>query len=195
MCIRDRGDTPLSILQAGQADAYMMDDVLLYGTISLAWHPEQWMVTGKPQSFEAYACILPKDDPAYKKVVDQEIARLMKSGEFEACLLYTSTPTRAATRSTVPASKWTNRVGRWVRMAVFLTRACLPQAPCWRTTTGFALAAVRASPWPRHSRQWTVLHNFSGHPLSWQTRWALDPHRAVERQGPHLAGPWVLQNA
>lgn len=80
----DRGDTPLSILQAGQADAYMMDDVLLYGTISLAWHPEQWVVTGKPQSFEAYACILPKDDPAYKKVVDQEIARLMKSGEFEA---------------------------------------------------------------------------------------------------------------
>ncbi|MES2877086.1 MAG: transporter substrate-binding domain-containing protein [Pseudomonadota bacterium] len=80
----DRGETPLSVLQAGQADAYMMDDVLLYATVSEAWRPEQWVVTGKPQSFEAYGCILPKNDPAYKKVVDQEIARLMKSGEAEA---------------------------------------------------------------------------------------------------------------
>lgn len=80
----DRGETPLSLLQAGQADAYMMDDVLLYATISETWRPEQWVVTGKPQSFEAYGCILPRNDPAYKKVVDQEIARLMKSGEAEA---------------------------------------------------------------------------------------------------------------
>lgn len=80
----DRGDTPLSVLQAGQADAYMMDDVLLYSTIQQAWRPDEWIVTGKPQSFEAYGCILRKDDPAFKKVVDQEIARLMKSGEIEA---------------------------------------------------------------------------------------------------------------
>ena len=80
----DRGETPLSVLQAGQADAYMMDDVLLYATVSETWRPEQWGVTGKPQSFEAYGCILPRNDPAYKKVVDQEIARLMKSGEAEA---------------------------------------------------------------------------------------------------------------
>lgn len=80
----DRGDTPLSVLQAGQADAYMMDDVLLYATIHDAWRPDEWVVTGKPQSFEAYGCILPKDDAAFKKVVDQEIARIMKSGEAES---------------------------------------------------------------------------------------------------------------
>jgi glutamate/aspartate transport system substrate-binding protein len=80
----DRGDTPLSVLQAGQADAYMMDDVLLYTTIHDTWRPDEWKVTGKPQSFEAYGCILPKDDPTFKKVVDQEIARLMTSGEAEA---------------------------------------------------------------------------------------------------------------
>jgi glutamate/aspartate transport system substrate-binding protein len=80
----DRGDTPLSVLQAGQADAYMMDDVLLYATIHDTWRPDEWKVSGKPQSFEAYGCILPKDDPAFKKVIDQEIARLMKSGEAEA---------------------------------------------------------------------------------------------------------------
>ncbi|MBL8406184.1 MAG: transporter substrate-binding domain-containing protein [Candidatus Accumulibacter sp.] len=80
----DRGDTPLSVLQAGQADAYMMDDVLLYATIREAWRPDEWVVTGRPQSYEAYGCILRKDDPAFKRVVDQEIARIMKSGEAEA---------------------------------------------------------------------------------------------------------------
>ncbi len=80
----DRGETPFSVLQAGHADAYMMDDVLLYAAIHETWRPTEWTVTGTPQSFEAYGCILRKDDPAFKKVVDQEIARLMKSGEAEA---------------------------------------------------------------------------------------------------------------
>ena len=80
----DRGDTPLSVLQAGQADAYMMDDVLLYATIRGAWRPDEWMVTGKPQSYEAYACILRRDDLAFKQVVDREIARIMTSGEAES---------------------------------------------------------------------------------------------------------------
>jgi len=80
----DRGETPFSVLQAGHADAYMMDDVLLYAAIHETWRPAEWVVTGTPQSFEAYGCILRKDDPAFKKVVDQEIARMMKSGEADA---------------------------------------------------------------------------------------------------------------
>ena len=79
----DRGVTPLSILQTGQADAFMMDDVLLYATLNDTWRPEEWIVTGTPQSFEAYGCVIRKDDLAFKKVVDQEIARIMKSGEAE----------------------------------------------------------------------------------------------------------------
>lgn len=79
----DRGDTPLSVMQAGQADAYMMDDVLLFAAIRASWRPDEWVVTGKPRSFEAYGCILRKDDPAFKAVVDREIARIMRSGEAE----------------------------------------------------------------------------------------------------------------
>ncbi|MBK9440160.1 MAG: transporter substrate-binding domain-containing protein [Comamonadaceae bacterium] len=79
----DRGETPFSVLQAGHADAYMMDDVLLYAAIHETWRPTEWMVTGTPQSFEAYGCILRKDDPGFKKVVDQEIARLMTTGEAQ----------------------------------------------------------------------------------------------------------------
>ena len=79
----DRGDTPVSVLQAGHADAFMMDDVLLYSAIHQTWRPDDWIVTGKPASFEAYACFMRRDDPGFKKVVDQEIARLMKSGEMQ----------------------------------------------------------------------------------------------------------------
>ena len=79
----DRGNTPISVLQAGHADAYMMDDMLLHAAIAQTWRPAEWVVTGKPQSFEAYGCILRRDDPKFKKVVDQEIARMMKSGEAQ----------------------------------------------------------------------------------------------------------------
>lgn len=80
----DRGDTPVSVLQAGHADAFMMDDVLLYSAIHQTWRPDDWTVTGKPPSFEAYACFMRKDDSGFKKLVDQEIARLMKTGEMQA---------------------------------------------------------------------------------------------------------------
>ena len=71
-------------MQAGQADAYMMDDVLLYASLHGTWHPDEWIVTGRPSSYEADGCILRKDDAPFKKVVDQEIARIMQSGEAEA---------------------------------------------------------------------------------------------------------------
>ncbi len=80
----DRGETPVSVLQNGHADAYMMDDALLYAAIQKTWRPTEWVVVGKPQSFEAYGCFMRKEDAAFKKVVDNEIARIQKSGEGDA---------------------------------------------------------------------------------------------------------------
>jgi glutamate/aspartate transport system substrate-binding protein len=77
----DRSVSALSTIQAGQADAYMHDDAILYGQIASSWRPEEWSVVGKPMSFEAYGCMMRKDDPAFKKIVDAAIAALMKSGE------------------------------------------------------------------------------------------------------------------
>ena len=39
---------------------------------------------GEPLQVEPYAIMLRKDDPAFKKLVDDTLAALMKSGEFEA---------------------------------------------------------------------------------------------------------------
>jgi glutamate/aspartate transport system substrate-binding protein len=68
-------------LEAGRADAFMMDDALLHGERAKARQPGHWVVVGTPMSYEAYACMMRKDDPALKKVVDAALARIMASGE------------------------------------------------------------------------------------------------------------------
>ncbi len=79
----DRSTSPLMLLQTGQADAYLLDDALLYGVINESWRPDEWLVTGQAQSFEAYGCMMRHGDNAFKRVIDQAIADLMKSGEVE----------------------------------------------------------------------------------------------------------------
>ena len=79
---KDHGEAFLT-LETGRAAAFMMDDALLYGELAKARRPGDWAVVGTPQSREAYGCMLPKDDAAFKKIVDAAIARFMTSGEAE----------------------------------------------------------------------------------------------------------------
>jgi glutamate/aspartate transport system substrate-binding protein len=69
-------------LESGRAVAFMMDDALLYGERAKARNPDDWVVVGTPQSREAYGCMLRRDDAPFKKVVDDSIVQLMKSGEI-----------------------------------------------------------------------------------------------------------------
>lgn len=80
---KDHGEAFLT-LETGRAVAFMMDDALLYGEMAKAKRPADWVVVGTPQSFEAYGCMLRKDDPGFKKVVDAALAKTMTSGEAEA---------------------------------------------------------------------------------------------------------------
>ena len=77
---RDHGESFL-ILETGRAAAFMIDDVLLFGDRMTAKHPEDWVVVGTPQSFEAYGCMLRKDDPQFKKFVDRVFTQAMTSGD------------------------------------------------------------------------------------------------------------------
>ena len=77
---KDHGESFLTV-ETGRAVAFMMDDALLYGEMAKAKNPSEWMVTGTPQSYEAYGCMMRKDDPAFKKVVDDALAKVMISGE------------------------------------------------------------------------------------------------------------------
>ncbi|PAW52386.1 amino acid ABC transporter substrate-binding protein [Pseudomonas moraviensis] len=78
---KDHGES-FNMLESGRAVAFMMDDALLAGEEAKAKKPTDWVITGTPQSFEAYACMVRKDDPAFKKAVDDAIVGLFKSGEI-----------------------------------------------------------------------------------------------------------------
>lgn len=78
---KDHGEAFLT-LETGRAVAFMMDDALLYGEIAKAKKPALWAVVGTPQSFEPYGCMMRKGDPQFKKVVDDALAKVMRSPEI-----------------------------------------------------------------------------------------------------------------
>ncbi|MGS0891396.1 glutamate/aspartate ABC transporter substrate-binding protein [Burkholderia stagnalis] len=65
----------------GRAVAFVMDEPLLYGEIAKDRNPAAYAVTGTPLVHENYACMLRKDDPAFKRVVDGVIATMQTSGD------------------------------------------------------------------------------------------------------------------
>jgi glutamate/aspartate transport system substrate-binding protein len=76
---KDHGEAFL-MLQSGRAVAFMMDDALLAGERAKARKPDDWVIVGTPQSKEAYAMAMRKDDPGFKEVVDAAIAESETSG-------------------------------------------------------------------------------------------------------------------
>jgi glutamate/aspartate transport system substrate-binding protein len=79
---KDHGESFLT-LETGRAVAFMMDDALLFGEMAKAKRPADWTVVGTAQSKEAYGCMLRKEDPGFKKLVDAALNKAMTSGEAE----------------------------------------------------------------------------------------------------------------
>ena len=80
-------DDSLLLVESDRAMAFAMDDILLFGLRANSKNPESLEVVGDSLQVEPYACMVRKDDPEFKKLVDGTITRLMKSGEFSK--LYT----------------------------------------------------------------------------------------------------------
>ena len=79
---KDHAESAL-LVQAGRADAFGMDDILLYGLKASSANPAELAVVGDAVQVEPYAIMLRKDDPAFKQLVDGVLTQMMKSGEFE----------------------------------------------------------------------------------------------------------------
>ena len=79
---KDHGDS-FRTLESGRAVAFMMDDALLAGERAKAKKADNWDIVGKPQSQEAYGCMLRKGDTEFKKLMDDTIAKAQTSGEAE----------------------------------------------------------------------------------------------------------------
>ena len=68
------------LLESGRADAFVMDGSILAGNIALAKNPADFKIVGEVLSVEPIAIMMRKDDPAFKKLADETIAGLAKSG-------------------------------------------------------------------------------------------------------------------
>lgn len=82
LAAKDHADA-LLLVESDRAAAFAMDDILLYGLRSNSKNPAELEVVGEALQVEPYACMLPKDDPQFKALVDGVITGMMKSGDFE----------------------------------------------------------------------------------------------------------------
>ncbi|MBN9367105.1 MAG: amino acid ABC transporter substrate-binding protein [Comamonadaceae bacterium] len=74
----------VEMVEKGEADAFAMDDVLLYSLAASRPDPKALKVEGRFLTTEALAIALPKQDAAFKQVVDEEMRRLITSREILA---------------------------------------------------------------------------------------------------------------
>lgn len=73
-------DEAFATLERGEADAFAMDDILLYSQRAASKEPKKWEVVGEFISVEPLAIMLRKADPEFKKYVDEVIAHAMIDG-------------------------------------------------------------------------------------------------------------------
>ncbi|WP_343638639.1 amino acid ABC transporter substrate-binding protein [Roseateles sp.] len=78
---KDHADSFL-LLESGRADAFVMDGQILAGNIAKSRNPADFKIVGEVLSVEPIAIMIRKDDPAFKKAVDDSIIKMMKSGDI-----------------------------------------------------------------------------------------------------------------
>ena len=68
------------MVETGRAVAFVMDDILLYSLASQSRNPKDYAISTVALSVEPYGIMLRRDDPAFKKVVDNAMIQTYKSG-------------------------------------------------------------------------------------------------------------------
>ncbi len=111
---KDHADSFL-LLESGRADAFVMDGQILAGNIAKSKAPADFRIVGEVLAVEPIAIMIRKDDPAFKKTVDDSIIALMKSGEiakmYDKWFVQPIPPSN--TRVGLPASEATK--GAWAQ--------------------------------------------------------------------------------
>ncbi len=76
---KDHADSFL-LLESGRADAFVMDGSILAGNIANSKNPGDYKIVGEVIAVEPIAIMIRKDDPDFKKSVDDSIKKMMKDG-------------------------------------------------------------------------------------------------------------------
>jgi glutamate/aspartate transport system substrate-binding protein len=78
---KDHADS-FAMLEAGKADAFATDDVLLYGLVATTKTGDRYQIVGDYLSYDPYGLMYRKDDPDFGAVVDRTFSRLAASREL-----------------------------------------------------------------------------------------------------------------
>jgi len=78
---KDHSDSFL-MLESGRADAFVMDGSILAANIAKSKSPQNYKILDEALSLEPIACMLRKDDPEFKKAVDDSIKRQIADGSL-----------------------------------------------------------------------------------------------------------------
>ncbi len=78
---KDHADSFL-LLETGRADAFVMDGAILAGLISKSKAPADYRIVGEVIAVEPIAIMMRKDDPAFKKAVDDSIKSMISNGDM-----------------------------------------------------------------------------------------------------------------
>lgn len=69
------------MLSTGRVKAMMMDDALLAGERAKVRKPQDYVITGTPQSYEVYGCMVRKGDDKLRALMNDVIAQAQTSGK------------------------------------------------------------------------------------------------------------------
>ncbi len=78
---KDHSDSFL-LLESGRAEAFVMDGSILAGNIATAKNPADFKIVGEVLSVEPIAIMVRKDDAAFKKLGDDTIKDMIKTGDL-----------------------------------------------------------------------------------------------------------------
>src|SRR5678810_1371425 len=68
------------MVETGRAVAFVMDDILLYSRAAQSRNPKDYALSAEALSVEPYGIMMRRDDPAFKKAVDNAMIQTYKSG-------------------------------------------------------------------------------------------------------------------
>ncbi len=71
------------LMETGRADGIASDSGLVYAQVATSKTPEDFIIGTKGFNYGPYGIAMPKDDPAFKELVDGAVKEMMASGKLE----------------------------------------------------------------------------------------------------------------
>lgn len=73
----------IAALEKGTLDAFVTDDIVLYGLMAKSSAKDELEVIGRFLTYDPYGIMIARDDSAFRLVVNRALARLFRSGEID----------------------------------------------------------------------------------------------------------------